>query len=73
MKFSIWLEKESKILFGGFFKDGRVIVYINGKKYIYVTPAFYHDKWKKLANYSPFKVLNQIKTQIKNGESYLLD
>ena len=49
------------INYGGFFSDGRVIVYIDGKRYEYVTPAFYHDKWKRMAAKAPFKVLNLIK------------
>jgi hypothetical protein len=74
MEFSKWLnENESKIMFGGFFSDGRVIVYINRKRYVFVTPAWYHERWKKLSNFAPFKVLNQIKKQIKNGESWLLE
>lgn len=63
-KFRKWLEsKENKptISYGGFFKDGRVIVYIDGKRFEYITPAFYHDKWKRMITRSPFKVLNQIK------------
>ncbi len=49
------------INYGGFFSDGRVIVYIDGKRYEYITPAFYHDRWKRMASKAPFKVLNLIK------------
>lgn len=64
MNFKNWLEnkkKEPTINYGGFFKDGRVIVYIDGKRYEYITPAFYHEKWKRMINFAPFKVLNMIK------------
>lgn len=50
-----------KVVFGGFFNDGRVIVYIDGKRYEYVTPAFYHDKFKRMSLRSPLKTLNLIK------------
>jgi len=74
MKFSNWLnEAESKIQYGGFFRDGRVIVYINGNRYVYVTPAWYHDKWKKISVLAPFKVLNQIKKQVEQGDSWILE
>lgn len=64
LSFKNWFENEEKkptINYGGFFKDGRVIVYIDGKRYEYVTDAIYHEKWKKMINRSPFKVLNMIK------------
>ena len=65
--------EETKINFAGFWKDGTIIVYIDGKKYVYVTDAIYHDKWKKMANFAPFKVLNQIKAQVENGDANLLE
>jgi len=74
MEFLNWLtEQESKILFASFWNDGTIIVYINNKKYVYVTDAIYHNNWKKLASKAPFKVLNQIKNQIKNGEAFQMD
>jgi hypothetical protein len=63
-KFSEWLEnKENKpnIAYGGFFKDGRVIVYVDGKRYEYITDAVYHERWKRRILREPFKVLNEIK------------
>lgn len=71
-KFREWMDlkeenSNQKIQYAGFFKDGRIIVYIDGKRYEYITPAFYHEKWKKQARYAPFRVLNQIK---KVAESY---
>ena len=62
MKFSKWLEnKENKptIAYGGFF--GRVIVYVDGKRYEYITDAVYHERWKRMIIRAPFKVLNEIK------------
>lgn len=74
MEFLNWLtEQESKILFASFWNDGTVIVYINNKKYVYVTDAIYHNKWKKMASKAPFKVLNQIKNQIKNGKAFQME
>ena len=64
MKFSRWVEnKENKpnIAYGGFFKDGRVIVYVDRKRYEYVTDAVYHERWKRRMLREPFKVLNEIK------------
>ena len=64
-KFKKWLaeNKENKptIAYGGFFKDGRVIVYVDGKRYEYVTDAVYHEKWKRMIARSPWRVLNEIK------------
>lgn len=68
MDFTNWLfEDERNIKFGAFMRDGTVIVYINGKKYTYVTDAIYHDKWKRMIPYSPWRVLNNIKELVKNG------
>jgi len=71
MKFREWLnenKEKPKIMFGGFFKDGRVIVYIDGKRYEYVTDAVYHEKWKTMINKNPLEVLNQIKKVAYNQE-----
>lgn len=77
MGFKSWLsESEGNIRFGAFMKDGTVVVYINGTRYVYNTDAVYHDKWKRMIPYSPWRVLNQIKKsgqlvdqQIVNGSS----
>ncbi len=61
-------ESKSNIQYAGFFKDGRIIVYIDGKKYEYITPAFYHERWKRMHIHSPYKVLNQIKKIAKSYE-----
>jgi hypothetical protein len=63
-KFSEWLEnKENKpnIAYGGFFKDGRVIVYVDGKRYEYITDAVYHERWKRRILREPLEVLDEIK------------
>jgi len=74
MYFKNWIiNEESKINFAGFWKDGTIIVYIDGKKYVYVTDAIYHDKWKRMVNFSPFKVLNQIKSQVEDGSASLIE
>lgn len=64
MKFSEYLEaNDNNIQFAGFLKDGRIIVYIDGKRYVYVTDTLYHDKWRRMYPYAPWKVLNQIKAK----------
>lgn len=74
MRFSVWLnETNLRVSFGGFFKDGRVVVYVGEKRFVYVTPAWYHDRWKKISDKSPEVVLGQIKRQIETGESWLLE
>lgn len=77
MEFKSWLsESEGNIKFASWSKDGTVIVYINGIRYTYMTDAYYHDKWKRMIPYSPWRVLNAIKKsgqligqQIVNGSS----
>lgn len=63
MRFSEYLEMNDNIHFGAFLKDGRIIVYINNKRYVYITDAIYHDRWQKMAPYAPWKVLNDIKAK----------
>lgn len=66
MGFKRWLlETEDNIRFGMFAKDSTVVVYINGVRYVYITDAIYHDKWKRMIPYSPWRVLNAIK---KSGQ-----
>jgi len=81
MKFAHWLESQSnnsKILFGSFFKDGTVTVYINGTRYVYITDASRHHKWdrelewtkrNRPRNYQKvaFSFLNEIKIMISLG------
>ena len=71
MKFKDWLflEENDKIVFGAFANDGTVIVYINGKRYVYITDAIHHEKWKKMKNFAPWRVLNMIKEKVKNGSA----
>lgn len=74
MNFSEWLcENNQKIHYGGFWSDGTVIVYINGARYVYITDAVYHNKWRKMIRYQPFRVLNDIKNQVKNGQAQQIE
>jgi hypothetical protein len=74
MEFKQWLiENEGDIRFTAFAKDGTVVVYINGKRYVYITDAMYHDKWKRMIPYSPWKVLNIIKTQVAKGQANMVE
>lgn len=77
MKFSQWLESQNNINFS-FWKDGTVIVYLNNRKYVYITDAVYHNKWQRNMDwlrkekpqaYEPycFNVLNQIKKMVASG------
>jgi hypothetical protein len=68
MRFSKWLESHDTINFAGFLKDGRVIVYINNKRYVYITDAIHHDKWQKMLPYAPWKVLNDIKANLLDNK-----
>lgn len=67
-RFAQWLEANTpQIRFTSFWKDGTVVVYINDAKYVYITDAAYHDRWKALSQHRPFAVLNQIKTMVNKG------
>jgi len=63
------ITENRSIQFTSFSSYGDVVVYINGKKYEYITDAVYHDRWRKLARYRPWNVLNDIKLQVKNGHA----
>ena len=63
------ITENRNIRFASFSSYGDVVVYINGKRYEYVTDAVYHNKWKKLIKYRPWDVLNDIKLQVKNGHA----
>lgn len=80
MKFAQWLKSQNStnIVFGSFFKDGTVTVYIDGAKYVYITDAVYHDRWDRTLKYIKkerpqayrkvaFGILNQIKDMVKKG------
>lgn len=80
MKFAQWLESQNNtnIVFGSFFKDGTVTVYIDGARYVYITDAVYHRKWNETLQYIrskkpeayrkvAFGILNQIKDMVKKG------
>lgn len=70
-----WLSesKANHIRFGGFWNDGSVIVYIGSRRYHYVTDAVHHKKWRKMINYAPGRVLNQIKDMVKQGLAQQVD
>lgn len=61
MDFRAWLLNERSIQFTTFMNDGTIVVYIDGKRYEYVTDALYHGRWKKMLRYRPWEVLQQIK------------
>ena len=66
MEFKSWLtESEGNIKFASWAKDGTIVVYINGTRYVYNTDAYYHEKWKRMVPYAPWRVLNAIK---KSGQ-----
>lgn len=74
LKFKEFLaEEERKIVFTTFANDGTVVCYINGKKYEYITDAYYHSKWKKIARVAPWKLLNTIKNLVKNGSAQQIE
>lgn len=60
MDFKLWLEQTS-IKFAGYFNDGTVIVYIDGKRYVYTIDPIHHKKIKDLAKYRPGAALNLVK------------
>lgn len=73
LNFKNWLESNQNIQYAGFWRDGTVIVYINQTRYVFVTDAVYHEKWKKMVRYQPFRVLNDIKNQIKHGHAQQIE
>lgn len=79
MKFAQWLESQNNIHFS-FWNDGTVIVYINGRKYVYITDAALHNQWSRRIDYirsskpaaydaTCFSILNKIKELVKNGRA----
>lgn len=71
MDFKEWLT-ENQMGFGLFANDGTVVAYVNGQRYVYHTDPVYHEKWKQLARFKPFSVLNDIKKHIKLGKAELI-
>jgi len=80
MKFTHWLESQnnSSILFSSFSKDGTVIVYVNGTRYVYITDAFNHGQWNtelewtkkhRPKNYEKvaYVLLDKIKKMVSRG------
>jgi hypothetical protein len=67
MSFKLWLNENSDIDFASFMKTGEVTVYIDGKRYVYVTDAMHHPKWQKMLRYGPGRVLNDIKRMVDAG------
>lgn len=67
MSFKLWLAENSDIQFATFMRNGEVTVYIDGKRYVYVTDAMHHDKWKKMEKFAPGRVLNDIKRMVDAG------
>ena len=66
MDFKNWFINET-IQFSTWLKDGTIMVYIDGKKYVYITDPIYHSQIKKLAKFKPFSALNLIKSMIKDN------
>jgi hypothetical protein len=71
--FKIWLESRDDIIFASWWRDGRVIVYIHGKRYVYLTDTTRYFKWKQIAKYRPWDVLNEIKQMVKEGLAWQLE
>lgn len=74
MKFADWFfEENSQIDFKSFSKDGKIIVHIDNRPYEYITDAALHPKWMRMIRFSPWKVLNQIKSLVKKGYAQQLN
>lgn len=74
LNFKNWLESnDNTIKYGGFWNDGRIIVYINNVRYVFSTDSVYHNKWKAKIKYRPWEVLNDIKAQVKRGNAQQLE
>ena len=63
-------ESFGNTIFTAFIKDGRIFAIINGKRKVFVTDAVHHNRWKKLSEKDPEKVLLQISKQIENGQAF---
>lgn len=73
--FQNWLEDNQlpRINFAGWLNDGRIIVFINGIRHLFVTDALYHHRWKKMAKTQPQLVMSQIQQQVNNGHAQQLE
>lgn len=69
--FTTWLTENQKqrIQFAGWFKDGTVIVYLNGIRHVYITDAIYHERWKALSKRNPMLVMSQIAQLVRAGHA----
>lgn len=63
MHFKEWLESRSSIVFGMWSDNGTIIVYIDGKRYVYNVNPWRHEELQKIAKYRPFEALNIIKKE----------
>lgn len=70
--FLIWLEEKANIHFTGWWNDGTIQVVIDGRPYVYNADAAWHDRWKRMAQYAPGRVLNQIKGLVNTGRAQLV-
>jgi len=68
-----WLEARAPVQFGSFWKDGRITVWISGKRYVYVTDAINHPRIERMARYAPGRALNYIKKMMADGAAYQLE
>ena len=70
MNFKNWLlESDQTIKYGGFLSNGMIIIYINKTRYVFITDATFHNKWERICRYKPWDVLNDIKSQVRNGHA----
>jgi len=73
MQFKTWLEVNDDRPVFTFWKNGTVIIYMRRVRYEYRTDAGYHERWRIASRYSPFKVWNEIKDQVKSGHAEQLE
>lgn len=64
---------EQNIQFGMFSKDGTIVAYANGRRYVYVTDAVHHDHIKRTAKYKPGEALDFIKTLVDQGRAEMIE
>lgn len=70
MNFKKWLLSEAaNIRFAGWIKDGRVIVYIDGVRYVYIVDAIHHQRLKNMARRASGRALNEIKRMVRAGQA----
>ena len=65
MGFAAWLETADIPKFAAWMKDGTVVFYLKGVRYVYHAPAFWQEKWRYMLRKNfpgaAWKVLNQLK------------